>query len=121
MSHQFAENLGYEFQPKAIQSYRTATGKMETGSSATVANIRLPAISRHRTFEGTFDVAPPESGDFGYGIIMGIGMMDELGIDQSRTTKMITWGELETPMVPSGYWTDERIRTVCAKSQRLKY
>jgi hypothetical protein len=72
---------------------------METGNSVTVADIRLPAISRHRTFEGTFDVAPPESGDFGYGIIMGIGMMDELGIDQSRTTKMITWGELETPMV----------------------
>ena len=113
MSHQFAETLGYEFQPKAIQSYRTATGKMETGNAVTVADIRLPAISRHRTFEGTFDVAPPESGDFGYGIIMGIGMMDELGIDQSRTTKMITWGELETPMVPSGYWTDACIQTVC--------
>ncbi len=72
----------------------------------------VTAISQHRTFEGTFDVAPPESGDFGYGIIMGIGMMDELGIDQSRTTK-ITWGELETPMVPSRYWTDGRIQTVC--------
>jgi hypothetical protein len=86
---------------------------METGNSVTVADIRLPAISRHRTFKGTFDVAPPESGDFGYGIIMGISMMDEQRIDQSRTTKMITWGELETPMVPSGYWTDARIQTVC--------
>jgi predicted aspartyl protease len=40
MSHQFAEHLGYEFQPKAIQSYCTATGKMETGSSVTVADCR---------------------------------------------------------------------------------
>jgi hypothetical protein len=61
----------------------------------------------------TFDVAPLESGDFGYRIIMGIDIMNELEIDQSRTTKMITWGELETPMVPSGYWTDARIQTVC--------
>jgi hypothetical protein len=46
MSHQFAEHLGYEFQPKSIQSYRTATGEMKTGSSVTVANIRLPACPR---------------------------------------------------------------------------
>ncbi len=117
MSHQFAEHLGYKFQPKAIQSYCTATRKMETGSSVTVTDIRFPAIRRHRTFEATFDVAPPESGDFRYGIIMGIGMMDELGIDQSRMTKMITWGELETPMVPSVYWTDARIQTVCKVSK----
>ncbi len=46
MSHQFAEQLGYKFQPKSIQSYHTVTRKMETGCSVTIANIRLPALSR---------------------------------------------------------------------------
>ena len=75
MSHSFAKLLGYEFQHKKGESYRTATGLMEMDVSVTVENVRLPALSRNRTFTATFDVAPPESGDFGYGVIMGIGMM----------------------------------------------
>jgi hypothetical protein len=55
-----------------------------------IANVRLPHLSCQRTFTAIFEVAPPESGDFGYGIIMGIGMMDELGINQSCTDKIIT-------------------------------
>jgi hypothetical protein len=94
MSYPFAEKLGYKFQRGKGESYRTTTGNMETMLSVTVTDIRLPALSRHRTFTATFEVAPPESGDFGCGIIMGIGMMDELGIDQSRTDKMITWGTI---------------------------
>ena len=48
---------------------------------------------------------------------MGIGLMDELGIDQSRTSKTITWGEdIEVPMVPHGYWTEMRIQKICSKS-----
>jgi hypothetical protein len=58
----------------------------------TVTNVCLPHLSCCRTFKTTFKEAPPESGIFGYGIIMGIGMMEELGIDQSRIEKMITWG-----------------------------
>jgi hypothetical protein len=54
------------------------TGNMETLLSVTVTNVWLPHLSRQRTFTATFEVAPPESGDFGYGIIVGIGMMDEL-------------------------------------------
>ena len=47
-------------------------------------------------------------------MIMGVGMMDYLGIDQSRTDKIITWGhDIEVPMVPNGYWTEARIRTIC--------
>jgi hypothetical protein len=48
---------------------------------------------------------------------MGIAMMDKLGIDQSRTNKVISWGpDIEFPMVPIGYWTDERIQTLCNNS-----
>ncbi len=87
---------------------------METSLSLTITDVKLPALSCHRTFTVTFKVAPPESGDFGYGFIMGIGMMDELGIDQSRTDKMINWGpDIEVPMVPLGYWTDTRVQSIC--------
>ncbi len=83
MSHFFAEKLGYEFQCTKGESYRTTTGNMNTSLSVSVKNIRLPQLSRHRKFDTTFEVAPQESGDFGYGVIMGISMMDDLGIDQS--------------------------------------
>jgi hypothetical protein len=39
--------------------------------------------------------------------------MDLLGIDTSRTEKVITWGpDVTVPMVPAGYWTDNRIRSL---------
>ncbi len=78
MSYPFAEQLGNKFQCKEGGSYHTAAGIMETSLSVTITNVKLPALSHHRTFSATFEVAPPESGDFGYGFIMGIGMMDEL-------------------------------------------
>jgi hypothetical protein len=35
---------------------------------------------------------------------MGIDMMDDLGIDTSRTTKTIIWGnDIEVPMVSKSY------------------
>jgi hypothetical protein len=114
MSYSFAEKLGCEFQRSKGESYRTTTENMNTSLSVTVANVWLPHLSCQRTFTATFEVPPPESGDFGYGIIMGIGMIDELGIDQPRTDKIITWGhEVQVPMVPIGYWTDAHIQTIC--------
>jgi hypothetical protein len=114
MSYPFAEKLGYKFQQSKGESYRTMTGNMGTSLSVTVTNVRLPHLSHQRTFTATFDAAPPESGDFGYGIIMGIGMMDELQINLSRTDKIITWGhDVQVSMVPIGYWTDARIQTIC--------
>jgi hypothetical protein len=92
MSYLFAEKLGYKFQHSKGESYQTTNGNMNTSLCVTITNVCLPHLSCHRTFKTMFEVAPPQSGDFGYGIIMGIGMMDELGIDQSRTEKMITWG-----------------------------
>jgi hypothetical protein len=90
------------------------TGNMNTLLSVTIANFRLPNLSCQITFTATFEVAPPKSRDFGCRIIMGIGMMDELGIDQSHTDKIITWGhDVQVPMVPFGYWTDAHIQMIC--------
>jgi len=83
MSHNTAETLGLEFESISGQSYVTATGNMDTEFQATVHGIRLPHLSCHRTFSATFEIAPKESGDFGFGVIMGIDMMDDLGIDTS--------------------------------------
>jgi hypothetical protein len=94
---------------------------MEMHISVTVENVRLPALSRNRTFTATFEVAPKESGDFGYGVIMGVGMMDYLGIDQSRMDKVITWGhDIAVPMVLNGYWTETRIQTICQQPKKAE-
>ena len=90
---------------------------LNTKLQVTIDNIRLPHLSRHRTFSATIEVAPESSGDFGYGMIMGIEMMDHLGIDQSRTDKTITWGpDVTVPMVPMGYWSEGRIHALLAES-----
>ena len=61
MSYLFAEKLGYEFQRKKGDSYCTAAGNMETSLSVTITDVKLPALSHHRTFSATFEVALPES------------------------------------------------------------
>ena len=120
MSHSFAKNLGYEFQHCKGETYRTATGNMETSFSVKLTDVRLPHLSRNRTFTVTCEIAPAESGDFGYGVITGIGMMDELGIDQSRKEKIITWGpDVQVPMVPINYWTDARIQAICKSAKPI--
>jgi hypothetical protein len=88
MSYLFAETLGYEFQHSNGESYRTMAGLMNTTLKVTITGVRLPDLSHHRTFTTTFEVASKESGNFGYKIIMGIGIMDELKIDQSQTDKI---------------------------------
>ncbi len=77
---------------------------MATSLAVKLTDVRLPHLSRNRTFAATFEIAPAEFGDFSYGVIMGIGMMDDLGIDQSRTEKIITWGpDVQVKMVPINY------------------
>ena len=121
MSYPFVKKLGYKFQQSKGESYHAMTGNMNTLHSVTVTNVCLPHLSCQRTFTATFEVAPPESGDFGYRIIMGIGMMDELGINQSCTDKIITWGhDVQVPMVPIGYWTDACIQRICKHANTEK-
>jgi hypothetical protein len=104
MSYPFAEKLGYKFQQSKGESYHAMTGNMNTLHSVTVTNVCLPHLSCQRIFTAKFEVAPLESGDFGYGIIMGIGMMDELRMNPSHTDKIITWGQdIQVPMIPIGY------------------
>ena len=82
MTYPFASQLGYDFQRVEGDSYNTVGGTLNTKLQVTIDNIRLPHLSRHRTFSATIEVAPESSGDFGYGMIMGIEMMDHLGINQ---------------------------------------
>ena len=118
MSHSFAKSLGSKFQISDREtSYRTTAGNRNTQFEVTIRGVCLPHLSSQRTFTATIKIAPEESGNFGYGVIMGIGMMDKLGIDQSRNTKTITWGNnIEVPMVLSGFWTDSRIQTLCSRT-----
>ncbi len=117
MLYPFAKSLGYEIQNVPGRSYNATNGLMVTNLQVMVNDLRLPHLSRSRAFSATIKVAPENSGDFGYGMIMGCRQMDLLGIDTSRTDKTITWGaDVSVPMVPMGYWTDARIRSLLAKT-----
>jgi hypothetical protein len=119
MSLKVAKVLGYEFELTSGQSYVTATGQMNTKFQMTVDGICLPHLSHHRTFSATFEIAPEESGDFGFRVIMGIDMMDDLGINTSQTTKTIIWGnDIKVLMVSKSYWTEACIRALCGTVQR---
>jgi hypothetical protein len=110
MSYPFATSLGYKLQKAQGRSYNTTNGLMTTTLQVSINNSRLPHLSQSQTFSATIQVVPEQSGDFGYSMIMGCQQMDLLGIDTSRTEKVITWGSNVTiPMVPTGYWTDNRI------------
>ena len=73
-------------------SYPFAKGvTLNTKLQVTLNDLCLPHLSHHRTMNVTIKIAPKASGGFGYGMIMGIEMMDDFfGIDQSRTEKVIT-------------------------------
>ena len=110
MSHNVAEILGYKFEPISGQSYITTMGQMNTKFQMTVNSIRLPHLSRHRAFSATFKISPKESGDFGFGVIMGIGMMDDLDI---------MWGnDIKVPMVLKSHWTEACIQALCGMYRR---
>ncbi len=83
MSHNIAKALGYKFKLISGQSYVTATGQMNTKFQMTVDGIHLSHLSRHRTFSATFEIAPKDSGDFGFEVILGIDMMEDIGINTS--------------------------------------
>ncbi len=52
-------------------------------------------------------------------MIMGCRQMDLLGIDTSRTKKVVTWGpDVSVPMVSTGYWTDNRIRSLLSPTSK---
>ncbi len=114
MSYPVAMSLGYELRAAQGRSYNTTNGVMTTNLQVSINDIRLPHLSRSRTFSAAILVAPEQSGDFGYGMIMGCRQMDLLGIDTSRTEKVITWGpDITVPMTPSGYcWTERRIQSL---------
>ncbi len=117
MSYSFAKSLGYEIQEVPGRSYNTTNGLMVTNLQVSINDLRLPHLSRNRAFSATIKVAPENSGDFGYGMIMGCRQMDLLGIDTSRTDKTITWGaDVSVPMVSTSYWTDARIQSLLWKT-----
>ena len=50
-------------------------------------------------------------GNFEYGVILGMKLMKDLGLDTSVQQQSITWGEeLTIPMVPGNYWTEVCLR-----------
>ena len=106
--HAFALVLGYKFQPREVTTgpYNTAGGEVTPLYQVTVQDISLPHLSPHHTFTGNIEITLKLSGDFGYGMVISIKMMDLLGLDTSHTTKEIIWGDIRVPMVLPGYWTD---------------
>ncbi len=117
MSYPVAMSLDYELQAAQGRSYNTMNGVMTTNLQVLINDIRLPHLSWSRTFSATILVAPEQSGDFGYGMIMGCRQMELLGIDTSCMEKVVTWGpDITVPMTSTGYWMESRIQSLLSHS-----
>ena len=85
-----------------------------------VHNVKLPHLTNRRSFTVTLQVTPEMVGNFGYGIILGMKLMKDVGLDTSIQQQSITWGEeLTIPMVPGNFWTKARLRPFASLAKEM--
>eukprot|EP00956_Cyclotella_meneghiniana_P028617 scaffold67259_cov100-Cyclotella_meneghiniana.AAC.1 len=110
ISFEFAKKLGLSTRRADKDRYLTAAGPFETNEEVELSNCMLPCLSSNRTFSVTLRLIPEEnSKSLNYGVILGQQAMRKFDIDTSITRSVITWGDIEIPMVSRNHWSKERL------------
>ena len=78
----------------------------ETKAMAKVEGLRLPQFTTKRKVDFEFNVFK-KGGD--YDLFLGRDFAAEFGIILDYKSKMFAWDGVEIPMMPRGYWNDEKI------------
>jgi hypothetical protein len=92
----------------------TATGTLLTHGKVEIKNYCLPQFTRKRHIASTFHVFTKRPNDK-YDIILGRDLLRATGLDLHYSASQFTWDNISIDMVPSGYWTQEKITSI-AKS-----
>jgi hypothetical protein len=108
VSYDFTRRLSYDLVPIEGKgsTYRTVAGDVTTSHQIMVHNMKLPHFTNRRTFSATLQVMPEMVENFGYGVILGMKLMKDVGLDTSVQQQNIVWGEELTILVPGNYWTE---------------
>jgi hypothetical protein len=91
--------------------WETATGILETKGTTTIEKCRLPQFTKNRAISSTFHLFDKHSTDT-FDVILGRDLLQAIGMDIHYSTKQFVWDNISIDMVPSGYWTKDKISSV---------
>jgi len=91
--------------------WETATGILETKGTTTIENCRLPQFTKNCAVSSTFHLFDKRSADK-YDVILGRDLLQAIGMDIHYSTNQFVWDNISINMVPSGYWTKDKISSV---------
>jgi hypothetical protein len=93
---------------KKPTKWDTANGIMQTDGSVIIEKFSLPHFSRKRFITTSFHMYQKTAKDK-YDFIIGRDLLTDLGLDIHYSASQFVWDHVIVDMVPSGYWTKEKI------------
>jgi len=108
-------NGNFEVQvQKKPTKWDTASGTLLTQGKVEITNCCLPQFTRKHHIANTIHIYTKRPNDK-YDIFLGRDLLQAIGLDIHYSASQFTWDNISVAMVPSGYWTKEKISTI-AKS-----
>jgi hypothetical protein len=89
----------------------TATGVLLTTGKVAIEALNLPQFTRKRQVSSTFHLFEKRNEDK-YDIILGRDFLQAIGLIIDYSASQFTWDNISVTMVPSGYWTREKVKCV---------
>jgi len=89
----------------------TATGVLLTKGKVFIEALSLPQFTRQRKVSTTFYLFEKRKDDK-YDIIPRRDFLQAIGLDIHYSASQFTWDNILVTMVPSGYWTKEKIKSI---------
>jgi len=99
--------------------WETATRILETKGTTTIEKCRLPQFTKNRAVSSTFhlfDKRPTNK----YDVILGRDLLQAIGMDIHYSTNQFVWDNISIDMVPSGYWTKDKVSSVAKTGMNAK-
>jgi hypothetical protein len=97
---------------KPIQ-WDTATGTLLTQGTVDIKKRCLPQFTTDRHVASTFHTLTKRPNDK-YDVILGRDLLQSIGLDTHYSASQFTWDSISVAMVPSGYWSKEKIEHIDA-------
>jgi hypothetical protein len=96
---------------KKPTKWDTATGVLLTKGKAFIETFSLPQFTKKRQVSSTFHLFEKREDDK-YDIILGRDFLQAIGLVIDYSASQFTWDNISIAMVPSGYWTKEKIKSI---------
>jgi hypothetical protein len=96
---------------KKPTKWDTASGTLLTQGKVEIKQCCLPQFTRKQHIASTFHMFTKCSNDK-YDIILDRDFLQAIGLDIRYSASQFTWDNISVAMVPSRYWTKDKISTV---------